>query len=124
MNKPIIIDSQEAITKLIAFIKVQAKARFNIDPELMEEIMSTLWRMAKESGITIEIIDPENKRIAYLGAGGVIVGAAIGYAVGSIPGAVVGAVAGGLAGCAMAHVTLRMQPIVIGQSNVVALDLT
>ena len=123
MNKPIIIDNQEAITKLIAFIVAKAKARFNIDPEVMEEIMFTLWRYAKDNGITIQIIDPSNKRIAYLGGGGVVVGAAIGYAVGSIPGAVVGSVVGGLAGCALAHITLKMEPPVIGQAQAVTLDL-
>ena len=123
MSNPITINTEEAIAKLIAFIKVRAKARFNIEPELIDEVLSTLWKLAKESGITIQIIDPNNNRIAVLGASGAIIGASIGYAIGSIPGAIVGAVTGGVTGCVMSHVTLKMQSPVIGQSNFVALDL-
>lgn len=123
MHQPIVINNQDAIKKLIAFIKAQAKARFDIDPDMMEEIMKALWQFARENGIRIEIINPDNKRIAYLGAGGVFVGAAIGYAVASIPGAVVGAVVGGVAGVAMAHVTLKMDPPMLGHTGPVAIDL-
>lgn len=123
MSNPITINTEEAIAKLIAFIKAKAKARFNIDPELMDEILLILWRLAKESGITIQIIDPNGNRIALLGASGAIIGASIGYAIGSIPGAIVGAVAGGVVGCTMAHVTLKMLPPVIGQQNITTLDL-
>ena len=57
MSNPITINTEEAIAKLIAFIKAKAKARFNIDPELMDEILLILWRLAKESGITIHYVD-------------------------------------------------------------------
>ena len=123
MSTNINIQNLDDIQKLRAFIRVQAKARFNIDTDLLEEALKMLWQTAKEYGMTIEIIAPDNQRLAWFTKGGAIIGAVIGFAAGSIPGAVIGAATGGLAGYASAHLTIRVQLPLPGANQYATLEV-
>jgi hypothetical protein len=112
------INVTDEISKLLAFIRAQAKASFEVSPELIEACFKAVKDFAAEHGIAIDIVTPDAERVLTFGGGGIIVGAAAGYLMGAVPGALVGAVVGGLAGFALAHVTIRISlPALDGGSS-------
>jgi hypothetical protein len=111
------INAADEISKLLAFIRAQAKANFEVSPELIEACFEAMRRFAKDHGLTIDVVTPSDERVVAFGGGGMLVGAAAGYVLGAIPGAIVGAVAGGLAGFALAHVTICIRLPALGDGR-------
>lgn len=108
MNMQITDESQ--IKKLLAFLRVASKGKFEVSPELVATCIEQVFRWARENNLSVELVDPSGARIAFFSAGGAIVGGTLGYVTGSIPGAVIGTVAGALMGYCAAHTTIRMSP--------------
>lgn len=102
------ITTTDEIGKLLAFVRAQAKAAFEVSPELMESCIRALREFAKEQNIRIELVTPDDQRIVAFSGGGVVAGAMIGYALAAFPGAIAGAVVGAVAGFALAHVAIRV----------------
>ncbi len=102
------IEDIRDIAKLLGTIRASAKGDFKIAKELLDEVLTRLSHVAKESGIAIRVVAPSGERIIEFTGYGIMAGAALGYYIGQIPGAVVGAVAGGLTGHFAAHLTLVM----------------
>lgn len=104
------INDESLIEKLLAFMRVGSKGKFEVSPELLATCLKRVYRWSRENNLSVEVIDPSGTRVAFFSAGGAIVGAALGYVVASFPGAMVGAVGGALVGYMAAHTTIRMYP--------------
>jgi hypothetical protein len=102
------IEDVSDIAKLLGAIRVMARGEFKVSKELIDEVLTRLYHVAKERGIAIKIVSPSGERIIEFTAHGVIIGAMVGFYVGQLPGALIGAVMGGVAGFCAAHVTLVM----------------
>lgn len=108
MNMP--VNSESQIEKLLAFLRVASKGKFEISPELVAACLERVYHWARDNNLSVEVVDPSGTRVAFFSAGGAIVGATLGYVVASLPGAVVGAVGGGLVGYMAAHAIIKMYP--------------
>lgn len=117
------INTQNEISKLMAYIRAVAKGKFEVDPALIRLIMEELRQFAKANNLSIEIVSPSDERVAVFTGSGVMAGAALGFVLAEIPGAVVGAVVGGVLGFSLAHVKIRMSLPPTGSAGPVVLEL-
>lgn len=102
------IEDAKDIAKLLGTVRLMAKGEFKIAKELLDEVLTRLYRVARERGIAIKIVAPSGERIIEFTAYGIVAGAALGYYIANLPGALFGAVLGGAAGNFAAHMTLVM----------------
>jgi hypothetical protein len=102
------ISSKEAIKKLIAFINANAKGRFEISAELVDDVHIALQRLVDSGNFQVTLIQPNGQKKRIFAAGGFVSGGAAGYFLGSLPGAVVGAGIGLSAGLAVAHIKVEI----------------
>lgn len=117
------ITNENEIGKLLAFLRVVAKGKFEVDLALVQQIMEALKQFAKTNNFSVEIVTPSDERVAAFTGGGAVAGAALGFVLAEIPGAIVGAVVGGVLGFSLAHVKIRMALPPTGSAGPVILEL-
>lgn len=102
------ISSQDAIKKLLAFVAVRAKGRFEISPELLEEVYASLRQFADNNKVRITVVQPGAAKVELYSWGGAATGGMIGYMMASLPGALTGATVGYGIGMMLAHVNITV----------------
>ncbi len=115
------IDSKDAIQKLLAFIAVRGKGRFELHQALLEDTYVSLRQFAEKNKVRVTLIQPDASKAELYSWGGAVVGGTIGYWVASLPGALTGAAVGYGFGKALAHVTITVTSKDSGET--VILDL-
>ena len=102
------ISSEKDLSKLLAFLRVQAKGgQFEFPVEMAAKILEQLASFARNHNVSIDLVNPDDERIIVFTVAGALAGAAIGGMVGSAPGLVIGLVAGGVFGYAAAHIKVE-----------------
>lgn len=117
------ITNENEIGKLLAYLRVVARGKFEVDPVLVQQVMEALKAFAKANNMSVEIVTPSDERVAVFTGSGVMAGAALGFVLAEIPGAILGAVVGGVMGFSLAHVKIRMALPPTGSAGPVVLDL-
>lgn len=98
------------ISKLFAFIKVNANGKFVVQKEVLEELFRQAEDFARNHNVSLELISPSGERVAVFTATGAVLGAGLGFYVAGIPGVLIGGAVGAIAGYACAHVTIVIEP--------------
>lgn len=101
------INSINDISKLLAFIRVAAKAKFKVPKELVDEAIQRCHAFARKHGIRIEFTGASVEQMLKYAQVGAIVGAAAGLVLGGV-GVLQGAALGAAAGAALAHVRITV----------------
>lgn len=105
------IDTIADIDKLIAFLRVGAKGKFNVPPELIDAIIDRVVKWAKSKNIRVAFQAPGAAKCATFTAGGAALGLIAGIALSAT---VVPLVAAGLAGAATgfaaSHLVIEISP--------------
>lgn len=117
------ITNESEIGKLLAYLRVVSKGKFDVDPILVQQVMEALKQFARANNMQVEIVTPSDERVAMFTGSGVMAGAALGFVLAEIPGAIVGAVVGGAVGFSLAHVKIRMSLPPSGSAGLVVLEL-
>ncbi|MCA7012472.1 hypothetical protein LF934_07400 [Dickeya dadantii] len=105
------IASPDQISKLLAFITVQAKGtRFEIPASLLLCFESDLRDFCKARRITVQLKDASTERVIVFCAAGAVTGTMVGAMCGGVLGALGGAVLGSAVGAAFAHVHITVYP--------------
>lgn len=99
---------ESSISKLLAFLRVNAPAEFTVNAELLQTLLQKVNKFASEQGIKISVIAPSGGRKIVCSATGAIAGAAFGFGLAGLLGAGVGLVIGAAASYATAHLTLTI----------------
>ncbi|WP_455232216.1 hypothetical protein [Geopseudomonas aromaticivorans] len=115
------IDTKDAIQKLLAFIAVRGKGRFEIPQELLDEMYASLRQLAEKNKVRITLVQPDASKVELCSWGGAAAGGAIGYWIASLPGALTGAVVGYGIGKALEHVTITVTPKDNGEAMILEL---
>jgi len=102
----IIVDREESLDKVLAFLRGRARGTFEIDTQLMSDLLKKLSEYAKEKGVNIRIIFRDGPHLVYevlITASGAFLGACLGFVLLGLPGVVIGAAIGAVAGYKVAH---------------------
>ena len=100
------IDSIDNISKLLAFIRVGAKADFKVQAALVGEAILRCHAFAKQQGIRIEISSASFGKMLEAATVGAVLGATVGMMVGGPIATIKGAAFGACVGAALANVRL------------------
>lgn len=120
MNIQIVTPDQ--ISKLLAFISVQAKGTsFEIPASLLHNVESELRDFCKARRISVEFEDPSSDRIFVFCATGAATGTVMGAILGGMIGALTGALLGTAAGAALAQIRITVAPIADSDNLVLTL---
>lgn len=96
------------ISTFLAFVRAAAKAKFQVSPELIGEVLKRCNAYARKHGIQIHIQGiPSKQLLQYIGVGAAV-GAAAGFVLGAGVGIVGGALLGAAAGAVLAHVSITV----------------
>jgi hypothetical protein len=99
------------IDKLLAFLRVGAKAKFNVSDTLVQELIDRVGVWVADKNIHVEFMSPNDARIAAFVGAGTACGIATALMLALRPSALIAAaVAGAAAGYAAAHVTIHVAP--------------
>lgn len=99
------------IDKLLAFLRVGAKAKFNVSDTLVQELIDRVGVWVADKNIHVEFMSPNDARIAAFVGAGTACGIATALMLALQPSALIAAaVAGAAAGYAAAHVTIHVAP--------------
>jgi hypothetical protein len=105
------IDRIADIDKLFAFLRVGAKAKFEVAAGLLQELVERVRKWAKEKNIHVQFTAPDGAKLAAFTGAGAACGLVAGLLLGLTTGPLVAAgMAGAAAGYAAAHVTIVVTP--------------
>jgi hypothetical protein len=99
------------IDKLLAFLRVRARASFDIADGLLQELVSRITKWARNNDFRVRFVIPDAAPAAALTGAGAACGLAAGLLAGlaGLP-LVAAGMAGAAAGYAAAHVTITFGP--------------
>ncbi|WP_174869153.1 hypothetical protein [Pectobacterium polaris] len=113
------IASPDQISKLLAFIVVNAKGtRFEIPASLLQNVESELRDFCNARRITVQFKDASTERVIVFCAAGAATGTVVGAMCGGVFGALTGALLGSVAGAALAQIRITVYPVE-GSSNLI-----
>lgn len=102
------IQSHDAIGKLLAFLSVRGKGRFEIPEALVEDVYASLKNFARKNQVRITLIQPDTGRVKLFALAGAAAGYATGYLIGALPGAIAGSALGFGIGLMAAHLKIKV----------------
>jgi len=97
------------VSKLLAFVRARSKGEFVFAEAMVATVLAELKRLAQEADITVEVVSPDEERLALFTAGGAIVGGVAGLAFAGPYGLLLGVVLGAAGGYAAAHVVVKIE---------------
>jgi len=107
----IYIDRIADIDKLLAFLRVGAKAKFEVAEGLLQELIEQVREWVKDKNIHVQFRMPDGAKLAAFTGAGAACGLAAGLLLGLAAGALAAAgMAGAVTGYAAAHVTIVITP--------------
>lgn len=98
----------EDVSKVIAFARAGAKAEFVFAEVLAARILAELKRLARDANIAIQVVSPDEERVARFALGGLAIGGLTGLSLAGPYGLALGAILGAAGGYAAAHVVVRI----------------
>ena len=105
------IDRIADIDKLLAFLRVGAKAKFEVAEGLLQELVEQVRKWAQDKNIQVQFTKPDGAKLAAFTGAGVACGLAAGMLLGLAAAALTAAgLVGAAAGYAAAHVTIVVTP--------------
>jgi uncharacterized membrane protein len=101
----IVVDREESLDKVLAFLRGRARGTFVINTQLMSDLLQKLSEYAKEKSVNIRLVfrDGPNLYEVLITASGAFIGACLGFILLGVPGIVIGSAIGAVAAYRVAH---------------------